>query len=69
MHYDEYGELSWGFKIPAGVETIEWFKLLLLNDEDLQNHLQDSSHLHDAKKSLSKLGKNAVQLIGDYLKV
>ncbi|KAI3333754.1 hypothetical protein F4824DRAFT_490685 [Ustulina deusta] len=69
LHYDEYGELSWGFKIPAGVETIEWFKLLLLNDEDLQNHLQDSSHLHDAKKSLSKLGKNAVQLIGDYLKV
>lgn len=69
IHYDENGELFWGFRIPAGVETIEWFKLLLLNDNDLQNHLQDSSHLHDAKQSLHKLGKTAVQLVGEYLKV
>ncbi|KAI1194022.1 hypothetical protein F5X97DRAFT_336303 [Nemania serpens] len=69
VNYDENGELLWGFRIPAGVETIEWFKLLLLNDKDLQSHLQDSSHLSDAKKSLHKLGKTAVQLVGEYLKV
>ncbi|KAI1423137.1 hypothetical protein F5Y12DRAFT_759014 [Xylaria sp. FL1777] len=68
VYYDNFNELSWGFKIPAGVEAIEWFKLLLLNDEDLQSHLRGSSHLDDAKKSLSRLRKNAVQLVGDYLK-
>ncbi|KAI1108354.1 hypothetical protein F5Y14DRAFT_457113 [Nemania sp. NC0429] len=69
IHYNEKGEMSWGFKVPAGAETIEWFKLLLLKDEDLRAHLQDSPHLHDAKKSLEKIGKTAVQLVGEYLKV
>ncbi|KAI0864076.1 hypothetical protein F4860DRAFT_511446 [Xylaria cubensis] len=69
MHYDENGELWWGFKIPAGAKTIEWFKLLLLNDADLQKHMKDSSHLHDARQSLLKLGKTPVQLVGEYLRV
>ncbi|KAH8164516.1 hypothetical protein CIB48_g3748 [Xylaria polymorpha] len=69
IHYDENGEISWGFRILAGAETIEWFKLLLLNKADLQKHLQDSSHLHEAKQSLLRLGKTAVQLVGEYLKV
>ncbi|KAI1128368.1 hypothetical protein F5Y10DRAFT_277509 [Nemania abortiva] len=69
LYFDENGNLSWGFKIPAGVETIEWFKLLLLNDEDLQNHLQGSWHLRDAKQSLERLGQSAVQVVGAYLKV
>ncbi|KAI1742898.1 hypothetical protein F4680DRAFT_471799 [Xylaria scruposa] len=69
MHYDKNGELWWGFKIPAGAKTIEWFKLLLLNDGDLQKHIKCSSHLHDARKSLLELGKTPVQLIGEYLKV
>lgn len=59
----------WGFKITAEVETIEWFKLLLLNDKDLQSHLQDSAHLNDAKQLLDKIGKTAVQVVGEYLKV
>ncbi|KAI1758002.1 hypothetical protein F4782DRAFT_536687 [Xylaria castorea] len=69
MHYDENGELWWGFKIPAGAKTVEWFKLLLLNDADLKKHLKDSSHLHDAKQSLLRLEKTSIQLIGEYLKV
>ncbi|KAI0973390.1 hypothetical protein F4678DRAFT_477857 [Xylaria arbuscula] len=67
VYYDPDGTFSWGYKIPAGVETIEWFKLLLLNDRDLQKHLQGSSHLHDAKRMLSKLGKSPVQVTSDYL--
>ncbi|KAI0442706.1 hypothetical protein F4803DRAFT_575269 [Xylaria telfairii] len=69
MHYDRNGKISWGFKIPASAETIEWFKLLLLNKADLQKYLRDSSHLHNAEKALLKLGKTPVQLVGDYLKV
>ncbi|KAI1307114.1 hypothetical protein F5Y03DRAFT_405699 [Xylaria venustula] len=68
VYYDTNGTFSWGYKIPAGVETIEWFKLLLLNDGDLQNHLKGSSHLHDAKRLLSKLRKSPVQVTSDYLK-
>ncbi|KAI1181658.1 actin-like ATPase domain-containing protein [Nemania serpens] len=60
MYFDENGEL---------IITIEWFKLLLLNDKDLQSHLQDSAHLNDAKQLLDKIGKTAVQVVGEYLKV
>ncbi|KAI8952993.1 hypothetical protein F4801DRAFT_588605 [Xylaria longipes] len=69
IHYDEHGELLWGFRIPAGAETVEWFKLLLLNDGDLKKHLKTSSHLHDAKQSLLRLRKTPIQLVGEYLKV
>ncbi|GAP89408.2 putative actin-like atpase domain-containing protein [Rosellinia necatrix] len=69
MYYNENGELSWGFKVPAGVKAIEWFKLLLLNYEDLQKHLQNCSHINDANESLRGLGMTAVQLVGEYLKV
>jgi molecular chaperone DnaK (HSP70) len=68
IYFDENGEVFWGFRVPAGVHVIEWFKLLLLNTEDLQNHLQISSHLHDAKQALSNLDKTAVQLVSEYLK-
>ncbi|KAI0483735.1 hypothetical protein F4859DRAFT_529040 [Xylaria cf. heliscus] len=69
IHYDKNGELWWGFRVPAGVETVEWFKLLLLDDGDLQKHLKDSSHLLDAKQALVRLGKTPVQLVGEYLQV
>ncbi|KAI1355987.1 hypothetical protein F5Y01DRAFT_301565 [Xylaria sp. FL0043] len=68
MHYNKDFELAWGFKIPTGVETIEWFKLLLLEDRDLEKHLQRSSHLLEAKKLLSKLRLNSGRVISDYLK-
>ncbi|KAI0808583.1 hypothetical protein GGR55DRAFT_198555 [Xylaria sp. FL0064] len=69
VHYNENGELSWGFRAPGSINTVEWFKLLLLNDEDLQTHLRGSPHLHDAQSMMLRLRKSAVQLTGDYLKV
>ncbi|KAI0201632.1 hypothetical protein F4808DRAFT_469316 [Astrocystis sublimbata] len=68
MYYNQAGQLSWGFKIPAGANIIQWFKLLLLDKSDLQSHLVSSSHLQDAEKSLAKLEKTAVELVGEYLK-
>ncbi|KAI0408294.1 hypothetical protein F4802DRAFT_618481 [Xylaria palmicola] len=71
MHYDNNGELSWGFRTPTGAETIEWFKLLLLNHEHLQDYLKDShpSHLIHTVKLAQGLGKSCVQLVGEYLEV
>ncbi|KAI1278238.1 hypothetical protein F5Y07DRAFT_406915 [Xylaria sp. FL0933] len=68
VHYTTNGELSWGFRTPTGIETVEWFKLLLLNDEDLQIHLRGSPHLYDAQRVMPRIQKNAVQLTADYLK-
>ncbi|GAW13738.1 hypothetical protein ANO14919_031270 [Xylariales sp. No.14919] len=69
MYYAQSGEIFWGFKIPAGAEAIEWFKLLLSSNEDLQGHLHGSSHLQDAKRLLRKLNKTTIQLVSEYLKI
>ncbi|RYO89266.1 hypothetical protein DL766_000903 [Monosporascus sp. MC13-8B] len=68
LYYDKHTkDVSWGYNIPEG-DPIQWFKLLLLNDEDLPAHLQGSAHIRRAGAMLEKLGKDATQITGDYLK-
>ncbi|RYP44143.1 hypothetical protein DL768_009378 [Monosporascus sp. mg162] len=68
LYYDKHTKnVSWGYNIPEG-EPIQWFKLLLLNDEDLPTHLQGSAHLRKARTMLEELGKDATQVTADYLK-
>ncbi|KAI0858320.1 actin-like ATPase domain-containing protein [Xylaria cubensis] len=70
IHYDEEtGEIKWGYNIPTDIQPIQWFKLLLLDEKDLPANLQDSSHIQAARNMMEKLGKTAVELVGDYLKV
>ncbi|KAI3324387.1 actin-like ATPase domain-containing protein [Xylariaceae sp. AK1471] len=70
IYYDHRtGEPSWGYQVPTGVDTLEWFKLLLPNDVDLQKHLQASTHIQAARLAMLKLGKTPIQIVGDYLKL
>ncbi|KAJ2981907.1 hypothetical protein NUW58_g6569 [Xylaria curta] len=70
IHFDkETGEVKWGYNIPTDVEPIQWFKLLLLNEQDLPANLRHSSHIQAARTMAVNLGKTAVELVGDYLKV
>ncbi|KAI0439053.1 hypothetical protein F4803DRAFT_568959 [Xylaria telfairii] len=70
IHYDEEtGETKWGYNIPTDVQPLKWFKLLLLEKKDLPANLQDSSHIQTARDMMEKLGKTAVEIVGDYLKV
>ncbi|KAI1080046.1 hypothetical protein F5B20DRAFT_590217 [Whalleya microplaca] len=70
IHYNPTtGEISWGYNIPTDVEPIEWFKLLLLEPEDLQDHLRSSYHIRVARCMVQGLGKGAVEVVGDYLGV
>ncbi|OTA63748.1 actin-like ATPase domain-containing protein [Hypoxylon sp. EC38] len=67
IHYGEDGT-TWGYATPLAVEPIQWFKLLLVNEEDLAVHLRDSPQLSQAKQMLKEAGKSAVEVIADYLK-
>ncbi|RYP20439.1 hypothetical protein DL765_002815 [Monosporascus sp. GIB2] len=68
LYYDKHTkDVSWGYNIPEG-EPVQWFKLLLLNDEDLPAHLQGSAHIRKARAMLEELGKDATQVTADYLK-
>ncbi|KAI0437685.1 hypothetical protein F4803DRAFT_537506 [Xylaria telfairii] len=62
------GNIIWGH-LEAGEHrnTIEWYKLLLLEEHDLQLHLKTSTHIKQARQSVEKTGKDVITVISDYL--
>jgi len=64
----DLGSRTWGFQIPRDANPIRWFKLLLLEDEDLRPELRASPCLRDARRQVDRLGPDAViDLIADFL--
>lgn len=63
------GELdaTWGYGIPTGSEPLKWFKLLLLDDEDMDEKIRNSAQIKKARELLQASGKTAIEVIGDYL--
>jgi len=59
---------AWGYEIPLDVKPIQWFKLLLLDDADLQDHLRDARQLQEARQALTSAGRSAVEVVADYLR-
>ena len=62
------GKVTWDYNIPAGAESVQWFKLLLLRDEDLEPEVRKSEPLLQARKYLQQNKKSAIDLIADYLR-
>lgn len=59
--------LMWGYTVPSDADPIRWFKLLLLQQEDLPEELRESEFLLRARKMIKKSQKTATDLIADYL--
>jgi molecular chaperone DnaK (HSP70) len=69
IYYDDNYEVKWGYDISDEVTPLQWFKLLLLRNEDLPEEVQQSNALLAAKRMLKESGKSAVDVIADYLRV
>jgi hypothetical protein len=65
--YDENGNHQWGYEIPFNADPLQWFKLLLIPDEDLQDSVRTSDYVLRARKMLRELDKAPVDAIADYL--
>ncbi|KAL6696176.1 actin-like ATPase domain-containing protein [Trichoderma pleuroticola] len=59
---------AWGYAAPIGESSLRWFKLCLLEREDIPEYLRSSNNLQTARASLEKLGIHAVDVISDYLR-
>ncbi|KAI0972386.1 hypothetical protein F4678DRAFT_430149 [Xylaria arbuscula] len=64
----EYGEMSWGYLVPSDGDPVRWFKLLLVQEEDLDPSLRSSEFILRARQFMRIEGKTAVDLIADYLR-
>lgn len=69
IHYGVNGEIAWGYDVPPDQEAIRWFKLLLVNDSDLDKDIRNSPQLKRAKELLRQLKKTPVDVIADFLRL
>ncbi|KAJ5782153.1 hypothetical protein N7457_003927 [Penicillium paradoxum] len=65
----EYGDKHWGYGIPGDADPIGWFKLLLLKDEDVPEHIRSSDFFLRAKRKVRDEGLTAQDMVADYLKL
>ncbi|KAF9874472.1 hypothetical protein CkaCkLH20_08035 [Colletotrichum karsti] len=68
IQYQEDGTQRWGYDVRPHAESVQWFKLLLLDPKDIPDHLKASTHLEEARALLSQLGKTPTDVVADYLR-
>lgn len=66
--YGDDGTISYGYAIAPDAERLGWFKLLLA-ENDLPQDVRESHQLKTARKLLDRLGKDAVEVTADYLRL
>ncbi|KAK4199934.1 hypothetical protein QBC40DRAFT_307057 [Triangularia verruculosa] len=60
--------VTWGYSIPQDSEQAKWFKLLLVDSNDLPESVQNSDRVKQAGAYLRKHNKTALEVIGLYLR-
>lgn len=60
--------MSWGYLVPSDGDPVRWFKLLLVQEEDLDPTLRSSEFILKARQFMRNEGKTAVDMISDYLR-
>lgn len=68
MLYNSEGDASWGYSIPTDEDAIKWFKLLLLDEEDISPEMSSSLQLKHARNLLRDLKKDPVDVVGCFLR-
>ena len=58
----------WGYGIPVEEASLKWFKLLLLDEEDLPLHVRNIGHLASTRQLLKTVDKTPVEVVADYLR-
>ncbi|KAJ5515758.1 hypothetical protein N7527_007318 [Penicillium freii] len=61
-------EPLWGFQVDNTEQALQWFKLLLLKEEDMWKDLRESDQLVKARRLLRDWVKTAEDCIADYLR-
>lgn len=70
IYYNEKGEVSWGYSVPEKASPLkfEWFKLCLLDEDDIPQNIRNAAQIQAAQKSLRESNKRVVDVISDYLR-
>lgn len=68
---EDEAETTWGYAVPQGGNAIRWFKLLLLEERDMEMHLTPTTmaHLTEMRRTIDASGKSVIDIIADYLRL
>ena len=68
IRYHNDGHKSWGFQASADdPATLQWFKLLLVDEKDMTPEIKSCAYILEAKAALKKAGKQPQEVVRDYL--
>jgi len=59
---------TWGWGIPLRFNALRWFKLLLLEPNDLPPEVREYAYLADARQRLADEDRDPVEVVADYLR-
>lgn len=61
-------QLFWGYNVPLGITSLEWFKIMLLEAKDIPFHLATAPKYIEALGVLEKLQKSPSWILSAYLR-
>lgn len=64
---DKKEKTTWGFGVSAEKDALKWFKLLLLDEEDVSKDVAGSTQYQEARTLQGKLGKSAIEIIACFV--
>lgn len=65
---DHNGRIVWGNGAKGSAGSLEWFKLLLVDEDDLSAEARDSEHVRKARTSLDDLAMTPEHVISEHLR-
>ncbi|KAK4110219.1 actin-like ATPase domain-containing protein [Canariomyces notabilis] len=68
LSFGSNGKVNWGYSIPYDVDQVKWFKLLLIDEEDLPEDVRSSAKIEQARAYLKKHNKTAIEVIALFLR-
>ncbi|RTE70985.1 hypothetical protein BHE90_014613 [Fusarium euwallaceae] len=66
--YGDDGETTWGYSVPVDKEALKWFKLLLLDEDDIPCALSASTQLSEARRLQKATNMDPIEIIGCFLR-
>jgi molecular chaperone DnaK (HSP70) len=66
--YHKDGRTSWGFEAPPeDPSTLQWFKLLLMDEKDMKPEVRSHPYVLKARKAIEQSAKQPREVVSDYL--
>ncbi|KAG5993963.1 hypothetical protein E4U43_003349, partial [Claviceps pusilla] len=69
LKFGKSGKDEWGYTVTPNKDSFRWFKLLLLEEKDVDPHLYGCAEFREAHQLRDASGKSAIEIVSRYLQL